>query len=91
MAFFTIEKQAKANGDFSYRCKIVVKKNNQIIHWESWTFRKKELAKIFSKKIVSEIESNNLGINKAIPLLQINIYGIKQVKIGDLLKWNKAS
>ena len=44
MASFTITKRPKANGDFSYRCAIVVKKNNAIIHRESKTFRKKELA-----------------------------------------------
>lgn len=30
MASFTIEKRAKANGDFSYRCKIVVKQKTQL-------------------------------------------------------------
>jgi len=43
MASFTIEKRTRANGDSSYRCKIVVKKNNKIIHRESKTFRKKEI------------------------------------------------
>lgn len=52
MASFTITKRAKANGDFSYRCGIVVKKNNAIIHRESKTFRKKELASMFGKKRV---------------------------------------
>lgn len=50
MASFTITKRARANGDFSYRCKIVVKKNNKIIHREPETFRKKELARTFGIK-----------------------------------------
>ncbi len=68
MASFTITKRPKANGDFSYRCAIVVKKNNQIIHRESKTFRKKELARTFGKKRVLEIESDELGIKKTVPL-----------------------
>ena len=65
MASFTIEKRAKANGDFSYRCKIVVKKNNKIIHRESKTFRKKELARTFAKKSVQEIKNDDLGIKNS--------------------------
>lgn len=62
MASFTIEKRSKANGEFSYRCKIVVKKNNAIIHRESKTFRKKELARTSGKKRVKEIEYDDLDI-----------------------------
>jgi len=68
MASFTITKRPKANGDFSYRCAIVVKKNNQIIHRESKTFRKKELARTFGKKRVLEIENEDLGMKKTVPL-----------------------
>ena len=68
MASFTITKRAKANGDFSYRCGIVVKKNNAIIHRESKTFRKKELARIYGKKRVQEIENEEIGIKKAISI-----------------------
>jgi len=68
MASFTITKRPRANGDFSYRCEIVVKKNNAIIHRESKTFRKKEIARTFAKNRIQEIENNELGINKSIPL-----------------------
>ena len=54
MASFTITKRKKANGDFSYRCAIVVKKSSKIIHRESKTFRKKELTRTFGKKSVQE-------------------------------------
>ncbi len=30
MAYSTIEKRAKVNGDFSYRCKIVIKKTARL-------------------------------------------------------------
>ncbi|WP_157829098.1 hypothetical protein [Colwellia sp. 75C3] len=49
MASVTIDKRQKANGDFSYRCTIRVKKNGVIIHRESKTFSKKELAKTWGK------------------------------------------
>ena len=68
MASFTITKRPKTNGDFSYRCEIVVKKNNKIIHRESKTFRKKELTRTFGKKRVLEIESDELGVNRTVPL-----------------------
>tara|TARA_R110001592_G_C13121800_1_gene745857 strand:- start:681 stop:1760 length:1080 start_codon:yes stop_codon:yes gene_type:complete len=68
MASFTITKRPKANGDFSYRCAIVVKKNNAIIHRESKTFRKKELARTFGKKRVQEIENEELGYKKTVLL-----------------------
>jgi len=45
MASVTIDKRQKANGDFSYRCTIRVKKNGVIIHRESKTFSKKEARK----------------------------------------------
>jgi hypothetical protein len=41
MASVTIDKRQKANGEFSYRCTISVKKNGVIIHRESKTFSKK--------------------------------------------------
>jgi len=45
MASVTITKREKANGEFSYRCSVRVKNNGAIIHRESKTFSKKELAK----------------------------------------------
>jgi len=49
MASVTIDKRQKANGEFSYRCTVRVKKNGAIIHRESRTFSKKELAKTWGK------------------------------------------
>ena len=43
MASVTIDKRLKANGDFSCRCTIRVKKNGAIIHRESKTFSKKRI------------------------------------------------
>lgn len=75
MASFTIEKRIKANGDSSYRCKIIVKKNNEIIHRESKTFRKKELARTFGRKRVLELESDDLGIKKYTSIAELlNLY-----------------
>ena len=67
MASFTITKRPRANGELSYRFEIVVKKNT-IIHRESKTFRKKESTRTFAKKRIQEIENNEIGIHKTIPL-----------------------
>jgi len=85
MASFTIEKRTKSNGDFSYRCKIVVKQNNAIIHRESKTFRKKELARTFGKKRIQEIENEELGIKKSVTLGELlDLY------IEDRLLWDNT-
>ena len=62
MASITIDKRQKANGDFSYRCTVRVKKNGLIIHRESKTFSKKELAKTWGKIQKEKSELN--GITK---------------------------
>jgi integrase len=89
MASFTITKRAKANGDFSYRCGIVVKKNNAIIHRESKTFRKKELARIYGKKRIQEIENDELGIMKTVPLAALLDLYIEDVHLWDNTKRTK--
>lgn len=67
MASFTIEKRAKANGDFSYRCTIRVKESGEIIHRESKTFSKKEVARTWGKTRCDAIENDFvLQKNKAI-------------------------
>ena len=68
MASFTIIKRLKANGDYSYRCQVVVKKDNTIIHRESKIFRKKEIARTYGKNRPHEIENEEIGIGKSIPL-----------------------
>ncbi|XPF92669.1 tyrosine-type recombinase/integrase [Colwellia sp. RE-S-Sl-9] len=85
MASFTITKRAKVNGDFSYRCAIVVKKNSAIIHRESKTFRKKELARTYGKRRIEEIENNELGIRKTVSLSTLlDLY------IEDIHLWDKT-
>ena len=69
MAYSTIEKRKKANGDFSYRCTIRVKKSGEIIHRESKTFSKKELARTWAKLRIDEIEFEGIANkNKVVPI-----------------------
>ncbi len=60
MASVTIDKRQKANGEYSYRCTVRVKKNGVIIHRESKTFSKKELAKTWGKIRKEEAELNSI-------------------------------
>ena len=60
MASMTITKRQKANGDFSYRCAVRVKKNGVIIQTESKTFSKKELAKTWGKIQKEAAELNSI-------------------------------
>jgi integrase len=85
MASLTITKRPKANGDFSYRCAIVVKKSSKIIHRESKTFRKKEHARTFGKKRVLEIENDDLGVKKA-----ISLSALLDLYIEDKHLWEKT-
>ncbi|NQY65158.1 MAG: hypothetical protein HRT38_15830 [Alteromonadaceae bacterium] len=69
MAYSTIEKRKKANGDFSYRCIVRVKKNGEIIHRESKTFSKKELARTWAKLRIDEIELEGIANkDKVVPI-----------------------
>lgn len=75
MASITIEKRKKANGEFSYRCKVRVKKNNVIIHSEHKNFSKKELASTWGKGRLNEIETKGIKINKVVTLAELlNMY-----------------
>jgi len=60
MASVTVDKRKKANGEFSYRCTVRVKKNGKIIHRESRTFSKKELAKTWGKIRKEAAELNTI-------------------------------
>jgi integrase len=73
MASMTITKREKANGDFSYRCSVRVKKNGVIIHNEAKSFSKKELAKTWGKIKKDAIELDGV------------IKKDKVVTIGELL------
>jgi hypothetical protein len=69
MASFTITKRQKANGSYSYRCGIVVKKKSTIIHREYKTFSKKETARTWGIARCSAIEEGEiLKKDKVIPI-----------------------
>jgi len=69
MASITIEKRAKKNGDYSYRCTVRIKKNGEIIHRESKTFSKKELARTWGKVTSNRLEENGALLKeKSVPL-----------------------
>jgi integrase len=69
MASVTIDKREKANGEFSYRCTVRVKKNGVIIHRESKTFSKKELAKTWGKIKKEAAELNGIAEQEKIVTL----------------------
>ncbi|ATC93525.1 site-specific integrase [Pseudoalteromonas tunicata] len=76
MASFNIEKRAKADGSFSYRCTVRVKDNGVMIHRESKTFSKKEVARQWGLNLTSKIEQDGaLKKLKAVPLgALLNLY-----------------
>ncbi|GLS83212.1 tyrosine-type recombinase/integrase [Paraferrimonas haliotis] len=70
MASFHIEKRPRSDGSVRYRCKVVVKANNKIIHRSSKTFSKHAHAKTWGKRMLDEIELNGLpGYTKETPTL----------------------
>ncbi len=68
MASFSIETRKLKNGEARFKTTVVVKKNQKIIHRESKTFRKKELARAFGRKRVNDIESEGLNQAKSVSL-----------------------
>ena len=68
MASFSIKKRTLKSGEPRFTVDIVVKKNSAIIHRESKTFRKKELARTYALKRVSELEDPNFSHQKSVPL-----------------------
>jgi hypothetical protein len=83
VASVTIDKRQKANGESSYRCTIRVKKNGVIIHRESKTFSKKELAKTWGK-----IRREAVELNSITPLLKIiPISELLDLYINDVDLW----
>ena len=62
MASFSVETRKLTNGELRFKVTVTVKKNSNIIHRESRTFKKKELARTWGKNAVQEFEEN--GINK---------------------------
>ena len=84
MASVTIDKREKANGEFSYRCTVRVKKNGAIIHRESKTFSKKEFAKTWGKIKKEAIELN--GITKQDKI--VTLAELLDMYINDTDLWN---
>lgn len=75
MASLHIEKRKKANNKFSYKAGIIVKSKGEIIHRESKTFSKKELAQTWGKYRLHDIETKGIGINKAVSMgALLNMY-----------------
>ncbi|KMV29081.1 integrase [Photobacterium swingsii] len=68
MASFTVEKRQLKSGELRYKATVFVKKNSRIIHRESKTFRKKDLARTFGRNRVLELESKGVQINNSVPL-----------------------
>lgn len=84
MASFSIKTRKLTNGENRFTVDIVVKKNSKIIHRESKTFRKKDLARSYGIKRASELE-NPLEIKKSVPL-----YVLIDMYINDRDLWDKT-
>ncbi|AIW20153.1 hypothetical protein IX92_14460 [Vibrio coralliilyticus] len=85
MASFSIKKRTLRSGESRFTVDIIVKKNSAIIHRESKTFRKKELARTYGNKRVREFVPPNSHQNNpqqdtyfSIDLLKRLICGKKQ-------------
>lgn len=69
MASYTIETRKLKSGELRYKTTVFVKKNSQIIHRESKTFKRKALAKSFGVKRTVELEEQGvLGKDRSVPL-----------------------
>lgn len=68
MASFSIETRKLKNGESRYKATVIVKKNSQIIHRESKTFRKKEHARTYGKNRVLDIEAGGVLKNQTVSL-----------------------
>ncbi|WP_353651666.1 hypothetical protein [Pseudoalteromonas sp. NBT06-2] len=69
MASFNIEKRAKVSGEFSYRCTVRVKESGKIIHRDSKTFSKKEVARNWGlARCVNLEEEGTLNKQKVVSL-----------------------
>lgn len=71
MASYSIQKRKRSGGDYSYRCAVVVKKGGEIIHRETKTFRKKELARTYGINRVNDIERHGLNLKKTVTIGQL--------------------
>ncbi|BCL71355.1 integrase [Vibrio nigripulchritudo] len=85
MASFSIKKRQLKSGELRFTADIIVKKNSAIIHRESKTFRKKELARTFALKRVSELESPTPDVQKSVPL-----YVLLDMYMNDRDLWDRT-
>ncbi len=85
MASFSIKKRKLKSGDLRFTVDVVVKKNSSIIHRESKTFRKKELARTYGLQRVSELENPIAPTQKSVRLsVLMDMY------INDRDLWDKT-
>ncbi|WP_405599032.1 MULTISPECIES: site-specific integrase [unclassified Pseudoalteromonas] len=84
MASFNVEKRAKTDGSFSYRAVVRVKKDGKIIHRESKTFSKKELARSWGLNRSSAIENDEV-FNRG---TAITIFELLNLYFNDHDLWN---
>ncbi|EGU58092.1 phage integrase family protein [Vibrio tubiashii ATCC 19109] len=68
MASFSIKKRTLKSGETRFTVDIIVKNNSAIIHRESKTFRKKELARSYGYKRVQELEDPETFSQKSVPI-----------------------
>ncbi|MBD1557654.1 tyrosine-type recombinase/integrase [Vibrio sp. S9_S30] len=85
MASFSIKKRQLKSGELRFTADIIVKKNSAIIHRESKTFRKKEFARTYALKRVSELESPTPNIQKSVPL-----YVLLDMYMNDRDLWDRT-
>ncbi|ECJ6122394.1 site-specific integrase [Salmonella enterica] len=65
MAFYTIEKRARADGVLRYRCTVGVKMGGEYKYRENRTFAKMALAKSWGVRRVADLEVNGIPDNDA--------------------------
>jgi len=86
MASITTEKRAKKNGDYSYRCTVRIKKNGEIIHRESKTFSKKELARTWGIATANRLEENGALLKEK----TVSLGALLDLYFNDHDLWNKT-
>ncbi|MCJ8318750.1 MAG: site-specific integrase [Colwellia sp.] len=86
MAYSHIEKRKKANGDFNYRCTIRATKDGKIIHRESKTFSKKELARTWGRLRLEELELDGIKAKEKV----VSLGGLLDLYYNDHHLWGNT-
>ncbi len=60
MAYYTIDKRAKADGMVRYRCSVSIQKDDKRVYNASKTFTKQAHAKTWGSKRVIELEQSGI-------------------------------